>query len=756
MTFSRSSKTLTFAPACLILLLLILGGSFSWTFSQDFDHYQPLRSQGEIPAELLRPSSEKYRERVEAIKNDPDRLARDARDKFLLKSSFMIDEMLLGGNVLFNDPVGKYLNEIKDYLLRDEPELRDQIRIYLVKSPAVNAFATNDGTILFNMGLLSRLHNEAELAFALCHEFQHFIFAHPMRRYVANEKMTRKQVFTSGELAREFLDRNQYSREQEIEADDKGLELFMASGYDLTSVDSVFQVLQVARQPFASTPWDFGFFETDNLQFPEIYRLDSVTAFEFEEEEDDSESSHPNIASRQQAAAEKIAGTSNEDRGRFLISRENFMLARKIARFEIAGLYLEQRRYEAAIYHAHLLLQDHPESFYLQKTIAQAVYGLARHKNDRNFYEVHRDFDVIKGEAQQLHHFLEQMGRAEMNVFALDWCWRLHVKHPEDLELALICKDLLADFFLCHREIAESMSNQPAPEGFFEEWQNEENPAELKLDSLEDDPEAIQLKALQGAKDVTDYFQHAFAGYFRNAEFATAYQNQILKEPETNDEEYLSYRKRKRLLKRKKIDGEALGLEKVVFVEPGFKKIDERKKVRQDFIGSESSRAALVKQIEETAGMAGLDQEILSNRLLEATDMDRFNDLVVMERWIADYMRSQENETRLVNLYSEEAREIAKKYGSDHFAYTAIVELTRKKRPLAVTGMVLSGMLIFPLPLVVVGLVKPRQTVYYLNLVFDVEENELLLEEGRQITVSPFRFIIKSQLYSSMHQMKLK
>lgn len=754
MTFSRSRKNFSFIPACLILLLLTLGGSCQSLFAQDFDHYQRLRSQGEIPAELLKPSSEKYRERVEAIKNDPDRSSRDARDKFLLQSSFMIDEMLLGGTVLFNDPVGIYMNEVKDFLLKDQPELRDQIRIYLVKSSATNAFATNDGTILFNMGLLARLNNEAELAFALCHEFQHFIYTHPMRRYVASEKMTRNKVFTSGDNAHNFLDRNQYSREQEVEADAKGLELYLKSGFSLAAVDSVFLVLRDARQPFASVAWDSRFFETENLRFPRSYRLDSVTPFEVDEDADDSGSSHPNVASRREAAREKLAGVNRAGGSNFLVSEERFSQAREMARFEVAGLYLEQRRYETAIYHAHLLLQDHPESFYLKKTIAQAVYGLARHKNDRNFYEVHRDSDLVEGEAQQLHYFLEQMGRAEMTIFALDWCWRLHVIYPEDLELALICKDLLSDFFRTHREIAESMSNKPAPEGFFEQWQKKQEDADslvTELGSLEDD-----LNALKNSPDPIDYYQHAFAGYFRNAEFATAYQNLILKEPETNEDEFLPPIKRKLVARRKKIDGEALGIDKVVFVDPGFKKIDERKKIQEDFLGSEKAMTRFVDQIEETAGLAGLDQEILSNELFESEDMDRFNDLAIMERWIADYMRSQENQTKLVNLYAEEAREIADKYGADHFAYTAVVELTRKKKPLVVTGLVLSGMLIFPLPVALVGLMKPRRTMYYLNLVFDVEGNELLLEEGRQITASPFQFIIKSQLYSSMHQMKLK
>jgi Zn-dependent protease with chaperone function len=751
MTSNRSSKAFSFASTCLILLLLMLGCSFQSTHGQDFDQYQLLRSQGEIPEELLKPSSEKYHERVEAMKKDPNRRTHAARDKFLLQSSFMIDEMLLGGTVLFNDPVGQYLNEVKDHLLREQPELRDQIRVYLVKSPTPNAFATNDGTILFNMGLLTRLHNEAELAFALCHEFQHFIYTHPMRRYVATEKMTRKQVFTSGELAHSFLDRNQYSREQETEADEKGLELFLKGNYTLEAVDSMFVILRDARQPFAAAPWDLGFFESENLRFPFSYRLDSVSPFEVNEDQDDSGSSHPNIASRREFAAKKLADVDGAGRSSFVVSEEKFRKARKIARFEIAHLHLEQRKYESAIYHAHLLLQDNPGSFYLEKTIAQALYGLARHKNDRNFYEVHRDAELVQGEAQKLHFFLEQMGRAEMLVFAIDWCWRLHVKYPEDLELALICQDLLSEFFRSHREIAESMSNHPAPEGFFEHWQKEEAPVDEVLGTLEED-----LKSLRDEPDPEDYYQHTFAGYFRNAEFATAYQNLILKEPETNEDEFMPPGQRRRAAKRKELNGEALGIDKVVFVEPGFKKIDERKKVQEDFIGSEKSRATFVKQIQETAGLAGLDQVILSNRMLDSTDMDRFNDLAVMERWIADYMRSQENSTRLVNLYAEEARGIAEKYGADHFAYTAVVELTRKKKPIVVTGMVLSSFLIFPIPLVVVSLLTPRQTVYYLNLVFDVEGNELLLEEGREISASPFRFIIKSQLYSSMHQMKLK
>ncbi|HHG85318.1 MAG TPA: zinc metalloprotease, partial [Bacteroidetes bacterium] len=227
-----------------VLLFFLPSGKL---LAQNYDRYQPLQCSGTIPAELLVRSSEKYAEQVAELDENTSKSDRKASEEFLLQSNFIMDDLLLSGKALFNDPLSIYTNSIKDYLLQDYPEVRDKIKIFVIKSPSVNAFATNNGIILFNLGLLAHLENEAQLAFILCHEFQHYIHHHPINQYVKVQDLRgNNQLFSSQALETFLLAKNQYSREMEMEADSMGLQLFLKTKYSLDEIDGVFDQLRYA------------------------------------------------------------------------------------------------------------------------------------------------------------------------------------------------------------------------------------------------------------------------------------------------------------------------------------------------------------------------------------------------------------------------------------------------------------------------------------------------------------------------------
>ena len=59
------------------------------------------------------------------------------------------------------------------------------VRIY--DSTELNAFALPNGSIYFNIGLLARIENEAQLATILAHEAAHFIEKHSFRQRVSSK-----------------------------------------------------------------------------------------------------------------------------------------------------------------------------------------------------------------------------------------------------------------------------------------------------------------------------------------------------------------------------------------------------------------------------------------------------------------------------------------------------------------------------------------------------------------------------------------
>ncbi len=69
------------------------------------------------------------------------------------------------GKVVYGTSLNRYLDAILDNLLVNDAQLRSQISLFVVKSPNVNAYATTQGYIFVNTGLLAQATNEAEIAF---------------------------------------------------------------------------------------------------------------------------------------------------------------------------------------------------------------------------------------------------------------------------------------------------------------------------------------------------------------------------------------------------------------------------------------------------------------------------------------------------------------------------------------------------------------------------------------------------------------
>src|SRR5207245_302272 len=110
--------------------------------------------------------------------------------------------------------------------------LRQQLHIYVSKSPNVNAFAFDKGFIFVNVGLLAQLENEAQLAYVLAHEITHIVKKHSITEYIENIKLDNG---TSGYERGSYDDRSmakyRFSKDQESEADREGLTLLKQTSY---------------------------------------------------------------------------------------------------------------------------------------------------------------------------------------------------------------------------------------------------------------------------------------------------------------------------------------------------------------------------------------------------------------------------------------------------------------------------------------------------------------------------------------------
>jgi hypothetical protein len=342
------------------------------------------------------------------------------------------------GNVVYGSPVNQYLDNILDNLLVNEPELKKEITLLVVKSPIVNAYANDKGFLLVNIGLIAQVSNEAELAFVLAHELVHYVLKH---KYVAR---------TSEKSLSRFLQQHLASREQESEADAKGVARFYStSNYSYAAIEGAFDVLQYGYLPFDNIPFDRSFVENDYYQFPDKYFLQNVKPISNRDDYVDTLCTHPNIAKRRAATAAVIANKQNSGRLNFVQSETLFNEIRDMARLECVNQWIVKHQFAAAYYNAYVLLKTiptpNPYDEFLYNAMAISMYALSKHKTNGSINELLGKISEIESEQQGAYHFLNSLSRQEFNALALRMLWTAIHHQPNNTFLIAMAKDLLTD-----------------------------------------------------------------------------------------------------------------------------------------------------------------------------------------------------------------------------------------------------------------------------------------------------------------------
>lgn len=121
----------------------------------------------------------------------------------------------------------------------------------ILESKEINAFTIPGGSVFVSTELLKYLANEAELAAVLAHEIGHIDGQHPkesLRRALVAQGLVKgglsdQQVLTAvASLTTELILRG-FGREQELEADRRGLTLATHLDYDVNAMGNFFQTL---------------------------------------------------------------------------------------------------------------------------------------------------------------------------------------------------------------------------------------------------------------------------------------------------------------------------------------------------------------------------------------------------------------------------------------------------------------------------------------------------------------------------------
>lgn len=710
-----------------LILTALLTMCVSLANSDDyFKNYQPLYSQGSIPDDFLIMYNEQYEQELLEAETSQNRAERKAQKDFILSSSYIINDMLKSGRVMFNDPVGQYVNRVADELLKNNQELRNKLRFYVVRSPSVNAFATNSGIIFINLGLIAQLENEAQLAFVLAHEIIHYQHNHVIDRYVEREKISDgRNQYRRASIDEKVMAQTNYSQHQELEADSEGFtEYYIPSSYSLNAYEGVFDVLRFSHLPFNEIPFNKSFFETSDYILPNTYFLDNVSPIDMDEDYDDSKSTHPNVKRRREVIRRIAEKHNNENRKNFILPQADFIKARDMARFECIRLFMGTGDYTNAIYNSYVILKDHPDNFYLKRSIAGSLYAIAKYKNQRAIRRVVPRYQNIEGQSQQLYHLFSTIDRLQLNVLALSYAWKLYSENPDDRYLKTICQDLVRDLVNEHSILDPHEHFYDKGIAFFKEKSNNGNTEEVDDANLSK-YDRIRQQSGSDALDPSNYYRFALVNAMQDSEselieFFEYYKERHLtpQQKRVRDRERKDERFKENRANEKK--GRALGIENIVVVDPFYVRLDERVKDGIRYMRSAGNQKKTDDRISNSIDMIdNLSATILNPRELESNDAEMFNDISDLKFWFSERMKH--DDFWIASSEYPFVEHLIEKYGTEYFNYPGVISVRIKKQDLAMKIMFYL-FTVYLAPLIIYEVLNAENVTFYYNILFDLRK----------------------------------
>jgi len=189
------------------------------------------------------------------------------RDEWrLIEESQDLEHYFSAQSLLYTDPQALDLVRRVGHEIRPHPS-DDYIEyeFFVLRDPSPNAFALPNGHVYVHTGMLARLSDEDQLAALLAHEINHVAGHHG----IVNHRATRKKTIAGmvlgglggwGAVISLGLQASVYgySRELEQEADDRAIEVLIASRYDPHALPELLDILgrdYEGLRPRAPTVW---------------------------------------------------------------------------------------------------------------------------------------------------------------------------------------------------------------------------------------------------------------------------------------------------------------------------------------------------------------------------------------------------------------------------------------------------------------------------------------------------------------------
>ncbi len=723
-----------------VIVLLISFYSISTAQSIDLNNYQGLYSTGEIPKVIIKNIEKRIQEEEKkSIKKDDNWFDKRAKQRSIIERSFVISEILLGGNVIFNDTLSGYMKLIASNILKDDKETLGKLHFFAVKSPYVNTICTEEGIVLVNTGLIARLHNEAQFAFLLAREIAHYKLKHRPKLYLDND-ISNLGAYNLKDVQNNLLQSTNFSVNQEVQADSMAKELFYNSNYSSKYIQNALNIFGENNLPIEQIPFDITFFNTPTYKIPNTYFFMQVSPLEF----DYKNTSQPEISSRNI----EINRMVNNGLDSFMVSKKQFLYCRDIARFDLCEELLHKREYAATIYNSYVLLQKYPNNEYLLSNIAHALYFLAKYQNKNIINQVNKPYQNIQGESQQLYLLFSVMKNEELNVLAIDYLWDTYEKFPARNNLKKKARELMNEMAKIYFTSNFSKTIPSIDSSALKDSLAQSKKAEGKMK-----PNIYYGFGRRPADTSKINTYYAFAQNFKNQEFLDAYNFSLAYRNQPNVINTVNYYSPELLDYNPKATA-PLRLNRIVMVDPTYYKINNTFFVEKfNALESEKARKEYSKSIKDISKKAKLDVELLDSKFLNTKQVNLFNDISRLNNFIDELYLHRDLDSVLSADY-QLIDLLLQKHRTKYLAWNNVFALTEPDAMADPVNLIMYSVYLPPLaPYFFYDAFTPDYYTFHYMMVADIEKGKVIFNKSYQIVGKDTPDRLKSNLYYNFLQL---
>jgi Zn-dependent protease with chaperone function len=718
------------------------------TKTSPFYDYKPARCAGAVPADFKQKSSEKAEAAKEQIRNKRiSRTDKKQEAEHAVTSSFAVDEMLSSGQVLFGEPMSVYVEQVAERLLKenDQKEITDKLRFYVLKSHVPNAYCTSNGAVLVSVGLLSRLENEAQLAFILSHEIQHYILKHSLKQY---KKVNVIKASTRNRLEDKLKEVYSFSKENETEADDQGFKMMQRAGYNLDEGVYVFDMLKYAEYPFLEISLTIDSLETKHYKFPEAIRTFVNDAVKkggegdekhLSEQGDENNTTHPSLDRRINRMRDMIAEDGNQ-KGKpvHFIGKEVFENVSKTARHELLLLYLRYADYGNAFYLAQVMEKLYGNSLFLGKVKAMCMYGLVHHQSlGHNLNKYGCDVSKSRGEWRPLSALFSKMDLKELCAFGSRQMYLVKQQYKTDPFIDKVARGFFKVVQGKGLLRLQDLTAAKATGASASDTASAEEPSETGS-GIKNPRNRAKRSATSGAA-LSDYYMLVFAD-IENKD----YLNQLMRDMHYSEPVKSSDEVEKPTGKPVQV------IDHLVMFPPQIELAYGANK-RRDLYQEEDYKDFLGNTWSKLGSKANVDVDVLQTNIGEGVTLEAINDYMALNDWILERLN---NDTQAMILFNGDyiGNAMGRK-NSKHVGWVSY-EYQSAKRAFSAETMVACLVLYPALPFYLVWQFSTTYTFKEFCMVFNTETGTATHVKRKEFAHAMRGDLLNAQIYETLYNIK--